>query len=184
MPASEKIQQIKERLVASVNEGTAEPADVHVLYEWLETDGWDELIRDLDQGMAIDLSWFDKSYFSDSELIAGEDLSLEEVTDKKRLESARRQIAQAIEGGDCNVTLTAHAYPLSDHQGRKAILGCLIAIQGQAGPAPSWQGVFRDRASFIENLHQKHVWLWDEVDSLADTYLLSLWKTEKKKPHR
>ena len=76
--------------------------------------------------------------------------------------------------------VTVHAYALTDQKNRHAVIGCLIANQGQMGPAVYWQDGFVDRNAFIDYLHQTHIWLFPEIDRLHDSYLLSLWKYSKK----
>ena len=171
------VRRIKNALVGSAYGETPIPADVQRLYDWIETENWDKLINDLDEGCAIDLSRLKDLYFSDEELAADLKIPAQELTDGDRIDYVKHRIKWEIDNDEF---LTAHAYSLTDQKSRNAVVGCLISgHQGHSGPAVYWQGVFANRNAFIAYLHEAHIWLFDEIERLPASYFLSLWKYSK-----
>jgi hypothetical protein len=180
MPAPKELQPIIDQLVASVHDNASQPSDIQKLYEWLELDGWDELMSDLDDGLAVNVGSVASRFFEDADLIAKSDPSLGRITDSKRVAHARGQIKRVIESDGGDLFVTIHAYPLVDSKGRTAVLGCLVEVHGQGGPVAFWRQPVPGREQLIiESFHREHVWLHDEIDSLPDSYLLFMWQTKE-----
>ena len=66
-------------------------------------------------------------------------------------------------------------YEIVDTKWRSAIVGYLIEIHGQGGPAPEFFGVFRSQASFYESLRRADIVLDEKLDTVSDRALLKYW---------
>ena len=68
-----------------------------------------------------------------------------------------------------------HAYPLTDSAGRTALMCWSAQQQGQAGPALTWLGVFRDEAALREACAEVGLVLGDARQVVTDPVILGLW---------
>ncbi len=172
------LQPVIDALVAHAWGEGPEPADSERLYEWLTVDGWDALIADLGDEMALKIDYLADLQFNDGEfraMVAKEEH--ESVTDAERVDYARQLIAK-IEAGEYDDYFypSVHTYPLIDSQGRHAVLGCTVDVHGQAGPVPSWDGAFSNREAYLFWLTQNGYWLASQTDTVEDAQILSKWR--------
>lgn len=181
----DQLRKVCAELVSHVHTGTPLPSTIEALHGWLEVEGWDELIADLDEGYAIKLGEIAEYRFRDSEVAADEGLeSVDQVTDAHRIAYARHWVETASTCEDGYLAPTVHCFPLKGDDGREAILGVTVEIHGQAGAVPVWHGVFKDRADFLDELRGCGYWLVSELPSLDDSHLLSRWIRETPRRRR
>lgn len=149
---------------------------------WLEVDGWDALIADPEELMAIRLHYVAELEFRDSELCANLGLDPLSVTDSDRLSWARQCIDWVRNNDDGYKLVSVFPHRLTATDGSYAILGCLVEIHGQAGPVCQWQGLWNTRREFLEAISVGHeYWLISEQDGIPDEVILSLWQKPNKR---
>ncbi len=186
MPFPEHLQAACDELIAAFKAGKTQPQSLESIKEWLEVDGWDALIADLEEQMAVKLRLLALMKFEDTELRDCEDIPDEEpVTDLDRVRWGRTQIDQVIEDYDNYLFASVHAYELTSSQGETVIIGCLVDIQGQAGAVCDWQGLWPTRESFWQALGNNHeYWLVPLMGDVTDDVILSIWQKPKRSSKR
>lgn len=159
------------------------PKGLSKLKQWLEGDGWDELLAAwVDERMALRIQEKSHGFFSDAELRAYEGLDkAEELSNDVRVAYARERITEWSEDDDGYTYPSVHSFSISGRDGQTAVVGYLVEIHGQGGPAPVYCGLFKDADSFSEHLRGLGMVLSDEIDDLSDEAILKLWKWTKPK---
>lgn len=180
-PFPEHLQAACDEVIAAFKASKPQPKILESIKEWLEVDGWDALIADLGEQMAVKLRLLALMKFEDTELRDGEDIPDEDsVTDVDRVKWGHTQIDQVIADCDDYLFASVHAYELTSTQGDIVILGCLVDIQGQAGAVCDWQGLWPSRESFWQALGKNHeYWLVPLMGDVPDEVVLFLWQKPK-----
>jgi hypothetical protein len=158
------------------------PEGLADLQEWLATDGWDALLAAwINEDVALNLKGWADFKFSDASLRddEGHDESVA-ISDQMRVNYARDAISYAVENSEGDDSPSVHSFPIEREDGKSAVLGCTVAIHGQAGPVPTWHGIFADKESFYVYLRDKGFLLHSIADQISDSDILSFWVLEKK----
>jgi hypothetical protein len=174
----EFLQADCDALIAAFNKGKPAPQNLEKIKEWLELDGWDDLIADLGEQMALKLRYLAELQFNDGELRATEDIPEDlPVTNDDRIRWGRSQIDRVFNDYDDYFLPSVHSYQLTATDGSTAILGCLVEIQGQGGPVCEWEGLWASREEFLNALG-KHAnyWVTPLMGDVPDEVILSLWE--------
>lgn len=178
-----KFIPIRQAAIEHALTGAPVPVGLPLLQEWLELDGWQALLAAWDDEVVA----FQVGELELTDERAREELDLgprERVTDAMRIQCARGILQWHQEHDEC-FGVSVHPYPLRSRDGKSAILGCTVQIEGQGGPAAQWHGVFRTAHDFRKHLRRKDYWASDEEDRL-DAVILKQWQrpheTAKRKP--
>jgi len=175
------LQTVADGLVTSYwNESKAFDGLIDI-QNWLEVDGWDALISDLDQGMAINLGYLSELQFQDQELRLCMGIpNHQTLTDEDRIRWGRSHIDRVLAEYDEYLLPSVHTYELRSLNGLKVVIGCIIEIHGQGGPVCQWQGVWPTRESFLEALGKDYqYWVTPLMGDVPDEVILSLWQKPK-----
>ena len=185
-PFPEHLQAACDEAIAAFKSGEPEPQSLEAIKEWLDVDGWDALIADLGDQMAINLTALADDQFMDGELRANLDIPNDQpVTDADRLRWGREKIDEVLNNYDDYLLPSVHAYQLVSSSGDTAWLGCLVEIHGQGGPACKWQGLWSTRESFWQALGENNAyWLVPLMGDVPDAVILSLWPKPKRSRKR
>ncbi len=167
--------------IEAFKSGNAEPESFKQVTDWLEGDGWDALIADLGDQMAINLTGLGYDRFDDSELRAYCDIPDEQVvSDADRIRWGREQIESVLNNYDDALLPSVHAYQLTSSDGQSAWVGCLVEIHGQLGPACYWQGLWTSREVFWHALGSEYgYWVTPLMGDVTDEAILSHWQKPK-----
>lgn len=96
-----ELQPALDAALHGFQEGKVNPDILKPIYEWLEVDGWEALINDLGEQMALNLGYLAQFQFSDSELRACMDIPDEQpLTDEDRIRWGRSHIDRVLNGDD------------------------------------------------------------------------------------
>jgi hypothetical protein len=172
-----KLMPIRHAAIEHALTGAPVPPDLHLLEGWLEIDGWDALLAAWD-GEVVAMK-LDELELNDRQVRECLDLGpRKRVTDDMRVQCAREMLERRREHDEC-FGVSVHPYPMRRRDGRSAILGCTVEIQGQAGAAAQWHGVFRTAEDFRNSLRRSGYWATDEADRL-DTVILQQWERPKR----
>lgn len=167
--------KIRDKVIDSVHSNNLLPESINLIYEWLETDGWDSLLSSpfSKEYVAIDINQIDYN-LSENELRDYEGIEEDEqITDSLKVIYTRSLVNNIIENGDF---LSIFSYQLSNPKSNEAIvLGAVIQIQGQAGPNVTWWGGYASDEDFLKNLQNNQVLVLEGSDHLSDEEILSLW---------
>jgi len=147
------------------------------LYEWLECDGWDLMLEAWEsEEMAIRLANIAEYHFNDQECCENQDLDEDEVNDAVRIVYAKVRIQAEIDSGNTTDIPSVHSFKLQSEKEGSPVIGCLVEIHGQLGPVLDWQGVFKNKDSFLQKLRDDGLVLLSELDSIDDQKIILLWE--------
>lgn len=178
-----KLNKIRDQVIDHVRKKTQPPKNLRDLVSWFEDDGWDEILSGWgSEHVALKLDYLASLKFNDKEMIASEGLE-EPLTDKLRIDYARGLISDALEQSDGYECPSVHAVEIKKPNGDSAVLGWLVEIHGQGGPAPKFQGAFPEKENFYQLLSGWGLLLDTEEQNLTDEAILKLW-TKPSKPAR
>jgi len=171
-----EIFEIRDHIVDSVYFNKPMPAEINLLYEWLESEGWDSLISGPDSMdyLAINTDSLNDQ-LTENECRDYEALEEDEpVTDLHKLSFTRSILEHISENNDCLSILT---YRMNDYKlERAAIVGCVIYMQGQLDPDISWWGGYINDEVFLKELREKKLFVLQGDEFLSDEEILSLWE--------
>ena len=171
----ETVQLIADAAISAFQrEGTGSDLLTEI-YEWLEVDGWDELIAGDNEQMAVDLKDA-QILFDDRELRKELDVPAgKPITDNERVSWARTQLQSRLDD-EWITQLSIHTFPIFASDGSTAVIGCLIGIHGQGGPECEWQGLFATKDDFLSHLKARHYWITPLMGEIPDDVILKLWQ--------
>jgi hypothetical protein len=174
----QELQSIADEAIRIFN-SYGESSGLDRIYEWLEVDGWDDLIADFEEQDALKINYIAEYKFSESELRAHIGLEdSEQVSDQDRLSYARDVIDDAISGSDGFLLASLHAYSLVSSKGQTAYVGCMISIHGQGGPHCDWWGLWPSKAAFYNAVCESgDYWVIPMMGEVTDEAILKRWKS-------
>ena len=158
------------------------PPDLAELQEWIAIEGWDDLLAAwINEDVVLDFEGWAADKFSDYSLREAEDLDESEaITDQMRVSYARAAISHVVQNCEGVDRPSVHSFPIERDDGKRAILGCTVAIYGQYGPVPQWHGVFADKDDFYRHLRSVGFLFLSEAGNIGDAEILALWVLEAK----
>jgi hypothetical protein len=175
--------EIRDAAIESLLSNSPLPEGIADLQAWLATDGWDELLAAwINEDVALNLKEWANYKLYDSSLRDDEGLDdSKAINDQMRVDYARETIRYAVEESEGYFSPSVHSFSLERDDGKRALLGCLVEIHGQAGPVPQWHGIFADKEAFYVYLRNAGFLLHTIADEISDPDILSFWVVEKKK---
>jgi len=178
----EHLQSVCDEVIAAFKANKPIPDSLNAITDWLTDDGWDALIVDLGDQMAVSLRAFADLQFDDRELRACEDIPEDlPITDKDRLQWGRSHINSIINDYDEYWMPSVHTYELTSTEQETAVIGCLVKIHGQSGPVCNWQGLWESRDAFWAALGENNeFWVTPLMGDVPDEVILSLWQKPKR----
>jgi hypothetical protein len=174
----EFLQADCDEVVAAFNNGKTAPKNLEKIKEWLEVDGWDDLIADLGEQMAIDLADLSQFDFNDQEARDSQDIPDDlSITDEDRIRWGRNKIDSVLSEYDDCLLPSLHTYTLKASDGSTATIGCLVEIHGQSGPVCEWQGMWSSREEFLDSFSKGgKYWVTPLMGDVPDEVILSIWQ--------
>lgn len=174
----EFLQADCDEVVAAFNNGKTAPKNLEKIKEWLEVDGWDDLIADLGEQMAINLADLSQFDFNDQEARDSQDIPDDlPVTDEDRIRWGRNKIDSVLSEYDDCLLPSLHTYTLKASDGSTATIGCLVEIHGQGGPVCEWQGLWASREEFLDSLGKGgKYWVTPLMGDVPGEVILSFWE--------
>ena len=142
--------------------------DLQPFHDWLENDGWDEVVMSI-LGQFINLDHVADTFFYDSCLREYIDIDEGEITDQIRIDFAREKIDYAISISEDSV----HAIHISLDQSSSFYLLCVINGQGQGGWEVEWGYVYQTIDKLMASLE---TYFLIDSQSASDTDIIKLWK--------
>ena len=178
------LQVACDEAIAAFKVGKAEPESLKQVTDWLEVDGWNALMADLEEQMAINLRNLAAYRFNDIELRNDRDIPDDQpISDEDRLAWGRDQVDQVLNNYDDYFMPSVHAYQLTSSDGESACVGCLVEIHGQGGPVCDWKGLWPSREAFWNALGSEYgYWVTPLMGDVTNEAILSHW--QKPKPAR
>lgn len=140
---------VRDQIIDHVRTNCPVPKGIDQFVKWIETEYLSDSLMETwdDERVAINLVEFAEHNFSDAELIAYSG-SEEPITDQERVSYARELISNAFGELDGDVCPSIHVIQIAKDDHTSATLGWLVAIHGQAGPAPTFFGVSSNKENF------------------------------------
>lgn len=157
--------------------GQANLTALEAIQDWLQLDGW-SILTAHEKQTAIDLGGLAARFFSDVELLADRIPVGTQPTDQERLSWARDQLAraQAEDESSCGILCVV---PLTASDASVAHLGCLITLQGQAGPKCEWLGLWATAESLYAAIEAGgRYWLSPHRGKPTDSGIMALWNSQ------
>ena len=180
-PLPRELFAIRDAAIEHALTATPLPSDFPRLLEWLEGDGMDAFIGDLDPAdemMVRPLDVADGDYtgrpFSDLALRDHEGLGQHvKITNVMRVQYARDAFQLAL----CDDSVQSrHSYRITRADGAHAVIGGTMQCEGQGGPCMSCCGVFLTREAFVNSLTEDGWWNSGALEALPDTAILFWWR--------
>jgi hypothetical protein len=161
--------KIRDEIVDSAFNDLTTPSDIKLVQEWLVSDGVDNLwTQDVLLGYVINLDSLAQWHFYDKELEYSD-----ELTDKLRIEHARKIISDVVAGDDN--TYGVHGAKLEKDDGKLIYSGCIQESQGQNGLAYEWFGVFKNLAQLLDEVRNLGYFFTSEINTITDEEILAVW---------
>lgn len=172
----ESLRPVVNSLIKHAIHGTKSSENTEELAEWFQADGWDEMMASWsDEDVALNLDHIARLKFDDAQLLDNQDLE-GPVTEKNRIDFARKCLNAALEQMDGMECPSIHTVNVANKSSEEAYLGWIVEIHGQGGPVCFFAGSFRDKQLFIEHLRDMNYYFRSEINMLTDEKLLSLWE--------
>jgi hypothetical protein len=172
----ESLQSCVDALIAGQYEDRLNNAALNTLQEYLEGDGWDDLIEASGERFVLNLRVLAEHRFDDVQ--ARDELMLEpshSLTDFDRISYARDTIRAVIEEFDGYFFPFLVCCRLESRDGQSMILTGYSEIHGQAGPVTEWIGAFRTDPEIVDALQKNRLVLLADVEKLSAKEILDLW---------
>jgi len=173
-----ELQLACDESVASFKQSHQESPELKKIKEWLEVDGWDNLLADYGENTVIKIGSVAQLDFNDEELRANLGFESDhDVTDFDRILWGRQCINYLFDGGDESFLCDILCYQLKATNGDTVVIGCLVENQGQGGPVCDWQGLFNTKVEFLNSLTQEWgFWITPLMGDVTDEAILSYWQ--------
>ena len=163
----------RDSVIDAVHSGNEAPESISLIYEWLENDGWTELV---DQNANGDLAVSIPNLCSeDAELRAVLDIDdAVLITNQMKIQHTRERL-QELDSGSF-----FYDYPeitfcrIENNDGMSVVLGALFKVQ-QGGWDVNWVGVFKTSEQFFQAMKLNGLWTVSELDSIDDQSILQFW---------
>lgn len=173
---NQEIQKNIDNIVIAFHAGKTDQKALEVVQDWLEVDGWDELIADLDDGLAVNIEALADDFFNDDYAAFELDVDEDDLTDGARIQIGRDRFDEVFNEDNESFVDTLHCHELVATNGLRAFLTCIIQVMGQGGPMCFWTGLVTDREQFLEDIKKKGVyWFPRAWGPIPDDGILSRW---------
>ena len=171
---STKLWSIRDAVIDAVLSGNEPPAEISSIYEWLENDGWTELVdRNPNGDLAVSIYSF---CYDDAELRALLDIDdLVPVSDEMRIQLTREGLRELKSDS------ISYEYPeitfcrIEGKDRRSVVLGATFENQ-PGGCVVHWMGVYKNAEQFINAMKFKGLWPLNEVGMIDDESILRFWR--------
>jgi hypothetical protein len=174
----ETVRLLSEEAVKRYHEGLPPPDNISDLYEWMEDEGFDEVLKVSEDTIGISIDELATEQFNDRNLRdwLGVPTS-HQINDDQRIEFIIERISEEGGGslGEYDFP-SVLKYPIAGENGRTALIGGYALMCGQGGPEFTWLGVFADEKQFYERLKGEGIRLPTELLTLPPTELLTWWR--------
>ena len=173
----EQIGVFLEEAVLRCYEGLPPPDDFSNVYEWLEDEGLDELLKASEDLIGVSIDEMSKDQFNDRNLRDWLGLpSNQKIDDEERIKFITERISEeGLESLGDYYFPSVVKYPTVTKDGRPGVIGGYALISGH-GPEFTWLGVFPDESQFYEHLKTVGIRLPSELLKLPPTDLLKWWR--------
>ena len=176
----ESFQSLVDALFTARSEDWSNNAALISLQEYLEGDGWDDLIEASSEGFVLNLHLLAEHRFDDAQ--ARDELMLRParpLTDSDRISYARDTIRTAIEGLDGYFVPSLIRCRLESRDGQTMILTGYSEIHGQAGPVTEWIGAFRTDTEIFDALRKNRLVSLADVEKISAREIMELWSRSR-----
>lgn len=164
---------IRDAVIEAELNGEPSPNNISEIYDWLENDGWTELVdRNPNDEMVIYVAGFCEN---DAELraILKFDDSVK-ITNEMRIEYTREYLKK-INSDEINYDYPEITYcTIERDDGKSVALGAMMVVQ-PGGWAVEWSGVYADAESFIQTMKLNGYWTLEDIGSIDDVAILNFW---------
>jgi hypothetical protein len=171
----ESLWPIRDAVIDLVHAGKNPPPEISEIYEWLNSEGWDDLVGESAyEESVIELYRFCEN---DSEVraIFNYDDTVE-ITDKMRIEYTRYLLGKVITGEDDSDNPTIAIYHLEGGNEKSVVIGGRLDIQ-QGGLDVTWEGVFLTSGDFMDQLEGSGIYLIGNIGKIDDSTIISFWNS-------
>ena len=172
-----KFQPILNDAVSRLFDGLEPPESILEVYDWLELDGMDQLLKLSEDLIGVSIvkvaEQFNDSNFRDWRGF----FKTKKITDKERVEFIVEFISEdGIDALGDHYFPSILKHPIVSQDGRSALIGGYALMCGQGGPEFTWLGVFADETKFFKRLEVENIRLPSELLNLPPTELLTWWR--------
>jgi hypothetical protein len=169
----ETLWSIRDAVIEATHKGEEAPRELSLIHDWLENDGWTELVDQNPNGeLAVSIQSF---CFDDAELRALTEVDESIlITDEMRIHYTRERL-QELNSGSFSYDYSEITFcRLENNVGRSVVLGAMFKAQ-QGGWEVYWVGLFTTAEQFFHSMKLNGLWTVGELDSIDDDSILQFW---------
>jgi len=160
-------------VVRFVHFGGKAPSGLALLQDWLEDEGWDQLVGQWRDVVALKTS--NAPYNDDDLRWYSEIEDSTKIGDQERILFAKQWLADTMEENDSHWLPSVHHCIITRGDGLSAILGCTVQCYGQGGNEIEWHGAFKDLAQFLTYISDNGYDLRIDPEIIESSYIHRYW---------
>lgn len=156
--------------------GGKTPSGLALLQDWLEGKGWDQLVDQWDDMIALKTSeapYNDDDLRSDSEI--GDSTK---ISDQDRILYAKQWLDSALQENESHYLPSIHHCRITKSDGLSAVIGCTTQCYGQGGNVIEWHGAFKDLDAYLFHLSNHGFDINYDPDKIDNEYILKYWRLD------
>jgi hypothetical protein len=149
------------------------PSGLALIQDWLEGEGWDQLVDHWDGTVALKTSeapYNDYGLRSDSEL---EDSR--KIDDQERILFAKQWLDDAMQENHSHYLPSVHHCKITRSDGLSAMIGCTTQCYGQGGNVIEWHGAFKVLGDFLKYIGDNGYDLKIDPELIDASYIKKYW---------
>ena len=170
LPSS--LQKLAVDVINSVLNGSLPLPDLKPIEDWLEDEGWDEVVMSV-QGSCVYLDHIASDFFNDDSVREHSDSDDVHITDEMRVHFGRMFIDSRLEQSEDSV----HAVELKVSPLPSVFLDCMIVGQGQGGWLIEWGSVYKSVNELLESYEKVDAVIGASTE-VSDKRILEIWRKD------
>jgi len=163
------LHNLAAKVINSVVNGSLPLPDLKPIENWLEDDGWDEVVRSV-QGSCVYLDHIASDFFNDDCIREHLDSDDVHITDEMRIQFGHTFIDDRLEQSED----TVHAVELNVSPHPSVFLDCMIIGQGQGGWLLEWGTVYKSVHELLESYKKLDAVIGSSAE-VSNKKILELW---------
>ena len=166
------LHKLAVEVINSVVNGSLPLPDLKPIEDWLEDEGWDEVVMSV-QGSCVYLDHVASDFFNDDSVREHSDSDDVHITDEIRVHFGRMFIESRLEQSEDSV----HAVELNVSPLPSVFLDCMVIGQGQGGWLIEWGSAYGSIQELLDSYGKVEA-LIGESANVSDERILELWRKD------
>ncbi len=160
-------------VVEYVHFGGKAPSGLELLQDWLEGEGWDQLVDQWDDMIGLKTS---EAPYNDNEVRLNFGIEdSKRISDELRILHSKQWLMDIMEENHSHWLPSVHSCTITRNDGLSAILGCTVQCYGQGGNVIEWHGVFKILNDFLAHISGNGYDLAVDPENIDLPYIQKYW---------